>query len=78
MPAPSARMLMRIAAGILALLAFALTGLRLYFLSTIPPGQEDNPLMHSLMILFPLSLGLFFGYLALRGRLPFSGGGGRR
>jgi len=72
MPEPTARTVMRIAAGLLALLAFAVTGWRLYFLSTIPPGQEDNPVMYALMILFPLSLGLFFGYLALRGRMPFS------
>jgi len=78
MPAPGARTIMRIAAGLLALMAFAVTGLRLYFLSTIPPGQEDNPLMPSLMILLPLSLGPFFGYLTLRGRLSSSDDGGRR
>lgn len=63
---------LRIIAGVLALLAFGLTGLRLYYLSMqgIPMGGDS--IMPALRLLFPLSLGLFFGYLAWKGRLPFS------
>jgi hypothetical protein len=63
---------LRVVAGVLAMLAFCLTGLRLYHLSVqgIPMGADS--IMPAMRLLFPLSLGLFFGYLAWKGRLPFS------
>jgi len=64
--------LLRVVAGVLAMLSFCLTGLRLYHLSVqgIPMGADS--IMPAMRLLFPLSLGLFFGYLAWKGRLPFS------
>lgn len=64
-------LLLRIVAGILALLAFALVGLRLYSLSHQDVFGGDS-LLHSLKILFPASLGIILGYLAVKGRIPFS------
>jgi len=65
-------LLLRLIAGVLALAAFALTGLRLYSLSVqgIPMGSDS--VIPAMGLLFPLSLGLIFGYLAWKGRFPFS------
>lgn len=69
--------LLRVAAAVLAVAALGLTGLRLYALS----GQEISgaeALVHSLRLLFPFTLGLLFGYLAIRGRFPFDLRAGER
>ncbi len=65
-------LVLRLVAGALALAAFGLTGLRLYNLSVqgIPMGSDS--VMPAMSLLFPLSLGLIFGYLAWKGRFPFS------
>jgi hypothetical protein len=63
--------LLRIMAGVLALLSFAVVGIRLYGFSIT--GGEGGPgdLMASLRLLFPLTLGLFLGYWAIQGKMPF-------
>ncbi len=65
-------LLLRIVAGILALLAFLLVGLRLYSLMGSGNTNETDDFMNMMRLLFPLSLGMIFGYLALKGRIPFS------
>ncbi len=65
-------LLLRIVAGILALLAFLLVGLRLYSLMGPGNANETDEFMNMMRLLFPLSLGMIFGYLALKGRIPFS------
>lgn len=64
-------LVLRIVAGALALLSFALVGIRLYGYSVM--GVEGGPgaFMYSLRLLFPLSLGLFLGYWAIKGKMPF-------
>ncbi len=71
LPAHRWRLLLRILSGLLALLAFGLVILRLVALSRLPVAPDDA-LLHSLRLLFPASLGLLLGYIALFGRLPFS------
>jgi len=65
------RLLLRILAGLLGLMAFGLVILRLIALAKLPVTQ-DEVLMHTLRLLFPASIGLLLGYIALFGRLPFS------
>lgn len=62
---------LRIAAGFLALLSFVLVGLRLYAYSHADITLRSDHLTISLQLLFPLSLGLMFGYMALKGKMPF-------
>ncbi len=70
-PQTGLALLLRVIAGILAVLAFALVGLRLYSLSHQQVSDAES-LMHSLRILFPASLGAILAYLAIKGRIPFS------
>lgn len=65
-------LLLRIIAGILALLSFLLVGLRLYSLAGAGNTEEADDIMNMLRLLFPLSLGIILGYLAIKGRIPFS------
>ncbi|UCE88657.1 MAG: hypothetical protein JSW10_10020 [Pseudomonadota bacterium] len=72
-PDPTAK-LIRIAAGVLALMSFGLVGLRLYALSgydaAVAGGESE--FISVMKLLFPATLGLFFAYLAWKGKLPFS------
>ena len=65
-------LLLRIVAGILALLSFLLVGLRLYSLAGHGNTHEADNIMNMMRLLFPLSLGMIIGYLAIKGRIPFS------
>jgi len=65
-------LLLRIIAGILALLSFLLVGLRLYSLAGPGNVDETDDFMNMMRLLFPLSLGMILGYLAIKGRMPFS------
>jgi hypothetical protein len=66
-------------AGILALLSFAVVGIRLYGYSVAGGEGGAGDLMVSLRLLFPLTLGLFLGYWAIKGQMPFTDDGeGRR
>jgi len=71
-PRSTTAFVLRLIAGVLALVAFGLTGLRLYSLSVLGLLMGPDSLKYALGLLFPLSLGLIFGYLAWKGRLPFS------
>ncbi len=64
------RTLWRVAAGILAVLALGLTAIRVYYLSRLGPPEGSNDLVLMLGLIFPLSLGLIFGYLAIVGKIP--------
>jgi hypothetical protein len=64
-------LILRIAAGILALVSFVLVGLRLYGYSHADLELRSDAFTLSLQLLFPLSLGLMFGYMALTGKMPF-------
>ncbi|MEN8131210.1 MAG: hypothetical protein ABFS45_13665 [Pseudomonadota bacterium] len=63
---------LRLISGLLALLSFALFAVRLYGYSVLDIQTGVEGVMSSLRLLFPLSLGLIFGYLAVKGRFPFS------
>ncbi|MFQ5937407.1 MAG: hypothetical protein ACE5LB_13470 [Acidiferrobacterales bacterium] len=64
------RLIWRIAAGALAVLALALTALRLYTFTVHGPPEDTGDLALFLGIVFPLSLGLLFGYFAIIGKIP--------
>ena len=70
----SKRLIWRVAAGVLALLAIALAGLRIVVLAVQGPPPDTDELSLAFSILFPLSLGLLFGYFAIAGRIPGQGG----
>ena len=65
-------LLLRAVAGILTLVTAGLVGLRLYVMARtgIPTGPDSA--LHALRLLFPLSLALLFGYMALKGKFPFT------
>lgn len=62
--------ILRVIAGIMTLVSLGVVGVRLYFMST----QGAGGIMASLGLMFPLSLAMFFGYLAWKGKLPFDHG----
>jgi len=65
-------LLIRCGSALLALLAFALIGIRLYAVSNkLIPAEEVN-VFYSLKLIFTMTMGLFLGYIAIKGRLPFS------
>lgn len=64
------RTLWRVAAGILAVLSLGLTAIRIYYLSKLGPPEGSSDLVLMLGLIFPLSLGLIFGYLAIVGKIP--------
>ena len=68
---PALKLILRIMAGVLALLSFAVVGIRLYGFSVAGGGREQGDLMALLLLLFPLTLGLFLGYWAIQGKMPF-------
>jgi hypothetical protein len=65
-------LLLRIFAGILAILSFLLVALRLYSLAGPGSANEGDDIMNMMRLLFPLSLGMILAYLAIKGRIPFS------
>lgn len=61
--------ILRITSGILAFLSLLLVGLRMYALSTTGILGSAT-IMHVMGLMFPLSLALLFGYMAIKGRMP--------
>lgn len=65
-------LLIRGSSAVLALLAFFLIGVRLYAVSNKLIPAEEVDIFFSLQLLFTMTMGFFLGYIALKGRLPFS------
>ncbi len=63
--------LLRAISALLALAAGGLTVLRLYAVAGSTGPVPGGPVDYGLRLLFPATMALFFGYLALKGRLPF-------
>ena len=63
--------LLRAVSALLAVAAGGLTLLRLYAVAGQTGPVPGGPTLYGLRLLFPLSMALFFGYVALKGRLPF-------
>ena len=68
----STKFKLRLAAGVLAVATLILVLLRTYVLIQQDLLAQENSLVHLLRLLFPLSLALFFGYIAWKGMIPFS------
>jgi len=64
--------LIRGSSAVLALLAFFLVGIRLYAVSNKLIPMEEVDIFYSLTLVFTMTMGFFLGYIALKGRLPFS------
>ena len=60
----------RIFSGILAALSLAVVAIRLYVAarSGLPEGTDE--ILFAMKLLFPLSVGLIFGYAAFTGQIP--------
>lgn len=67
------QLIWRIGAGVLAVAALALAVVRLYAFIAQGPHEGTGDLGLLLSILFPLTLGLLFGYFAVIGRIPRKG-----
>jgi hypothetical protein len=65
-------LLIRGSSAVLALLAFFLVGIRLYAVSNKLIPMEEVNILYSLQLVFTMTMGLFLGYIAIKGRLPFS------
>ncbi len=64
-------LILRIAAGLLALACFVLVSLRLYSLLVLDIEFETGErFVNVLRIVFPLSLGLIAAYVAVKGVMP--------
>ncbi len=63
--------ILRVIAGVLALVSVGVVGIRFYSMHTLDVAMGAMGAMYSLRLLFPLSLALFFGYVAWKGKLPF-------
>lgn len=64
--------ILRVVAGVLALVSLAVAGIRFYGMHTLDTAMGARGAIYSLRLLFPLSLALFFGYVTWKGKLPFS------
>ncbi len=61
----------RFSTGLLAVFALGLVALRLYSLSVLGLSEETGSgFLFILKIIFPLSLGLISGYIAITGKIP--------
>ncbi len=60
--------LLRSISGVLALLSLLLAGLRMQAI----PDVDAATIKEVLGVIFPLSVFLLFGYLAIKGRMPFT------
>ncbi|HEC12348.1 MAG TPA: hypothetical protein ENI80_03720 [Acidiferrobacteraceae bacterium] len=63
--------ILRVVAGILALVSMGVAGIRFYGMNTLDTAMGAMGAIYSLRLLFPLSLAAFFGYVAWKGKLPF-------
>lgn len=61
--------ILRVTSGILAVLSLLLVVLRMYALSA-SDMLGSATITHTMGLLFPLSLALLFGYMAIKGRMP--------
>ncbi len=59
--------MLRVVCGILALLSLLLAGARIYSMS----DQETASVMQMMGLLFPISVTILCGYMAIKGRMPF-------
>jgi hypothetical protein len=60
--------LLRSISGVLALLSLLLAGLRMQAI----PDVDAATIKEVLGVIFPLSIFLLFGYIAIKGRMPFT------
>ena len=61
---------LRATSGILAILSLLLVGIRIYSISNT--GMASMTINQLLGLIFPLSVTLLFGYVAIIGRMPFT------
>jgi hypothetical protein len=63
--------ILRLGAGVLALLSLVVVVARLYGFIMVEPTSAAELFLQLLRIFFPLSVVLIFGYMAIRGKIPF-------
>lgn len=63
--------LLRVSSAVLAVAAAAVTFVRIYAVTGETGPVPGGPTLYAMKILFPATLAAFFGYLAIKGRLPF-------
>jgi len=62
--------ILRATSGVLAILSLLLVGIRIYSISNA--GMASMTINQLLGLIFPLSVTLLFGYVAIIGRMPFT------
>ncbi len=63
--------MLRVIAGVTALLSFALVILKIYTMVLLENQDQPPGFSFGLMLFFPFTMGLFFAYIAIRGKMPF-------
>ncbi len=64
----------RLASGLLALVSLGIAALRLYGLAVAGPAPDASYVTSLFGVLFPLVLGLLFGFVAITGKMPGASG----
>lgn len=62
---------LRAIAGVTALLSFALVILKIYAMTLLENQNQPPGFSFGLMLFFPFTMGLFFAYIAIKGKMPF-------
>lgn len=65
---PTTVFVLRVTSGILAVLAIGVAVFRFVYMHSTGYGSVQE----ALGLLFPLSMGVFCAYLAIKGKMPFS------
>ncbi len=64
----STYIILRVVSGILAIMAFVVVAFRFFYMHGIGSGT----VVEALGLVFPLTIGMFCAYMAIKGKMPFS------
>ena len=72
MKAETSKLMWRVVAGLLAVFSMALVIMRLFDYSLSEDEVASDSVMELLRLLFPLAVAVISGYIAVRGKIPFT------
>jgi len=72
MKAETSKLMWRVVAGLLAVFSMVLVTMRLFGYSLSGDEVASDSVMELLRLLFPLAVAVISGYIAVRGKIPFT------
>ena len=72
MKAETSKLMWRLVAGLLAVFSMVLVIMRLFGYALTGEEVASESVMELLRLLFPLAVALISGYIAVRGKIPFT------